>query len=237
MKRKYLAAAAALVVAGGAHAASATFTFNLPAVGNNAVRPPYPTVATLNLVDVTGGVQFTLDPNEASSGFAGDASSEFVERLTLAYGGTEPVSFSNVAGAELRGFTFSGNGHLDAGYALDGNVLTFDWFSSRRDGANRFDVTETSTWSLFGDGLDVSDFTTVAASANNKPGPIHGVISVTGYDLDGVQPTPSNWVDGAVAAPVPEPSTYALMLAGLGAVGFMARRRSRYKADAEGCAA
>jgi PEP-CTERM motif len=30
---------------------------------------------------------------------------------------------------------------------------------------------------------------------------------------------------GLVAAPVPEPSTYALMLAGLGLVGFMARRR------------
>jgi hypothetical protein len=28
-----------------------------------------------------------------------------------------------------------------------------------------------------------------------------------------------------VAAPVPEPSTYALMLAGLGAVGFVARHR------------
>lgn len=30
---------------------------------------------------------------------------------------------------------------------------------------------------------------------------------------------------GAVAAPIPEPRTYALMLAGLGVLGFLARRR------------
>jgi len=33
--------------------------------------------------------------------------------------------------------------------------------------------------------------------------------------------TPSNWV----AIQVPEPETYALMLAGLGVIGFVARRR------------
>jgi hypothetical protein len=32
---------------------------------------------------------------------------------------------------------------------------------------------------------------------------------------------------GTVAAPIPEPETYALMLAGLGVVGLMARRRAR----------
>jgi CHRD domain/PEP-CTERM motif len=32
---------------------------------------------------------------------------------------------------------------------------------------------------------------------------------------------------GSVAAPIPEPETYALMLAGLGVVGLMARRRVR----------
>ncbi len=39
----------------------------------------------------------------------------------------------------------------------------------------------------------------------------------------------SSWVqiDGQMAAAVPEPETYALMLAGLAAVGFTARRRNR----------
>ena len=39
----------------------------------------------------------------------------------------------------------------------------------------------------------------------------------------------SSWVqiDGQIAAAVPEPETYALMLAGLAAVGFTTRRRSR----------
>ena len=124
MKPKYLAAVAAFVVAGGAHAASATFDFNLPAVGTDAVSPPYPTVATLTIIDVAGGVQFTLDPNEASSGYAGDASSEFVERLSLAYGGSEPVSFSNVAGAALRDFSFSSNSPMDAGYASNAGGLS-----------------------------------------------------------------------------------------------------------------
>ena len=32
---------------------------------------------------------------------------------------------------------------------------------------------------------------------------------------------------GGVTAPIPEPETYALMLAGLGVVGFVARRRKR----------
>jgi hypothetical protein len=34
-------------------------------------------------------------------------------------------------------------------------------------------------------------------------------------------------VGNGVAAPVPEPETYAMMLAGLGLLGFMARRRKQ----------
>lgn len=49
------------------------------------------------------------------------------------------------------------------------------------------------------------------------------------YHLDitgiGMVPTNSAYSVALVATPVPEPETYALMLAGIGAIGFVARRR------------
>jgi hypothetical protein len=36
---------------------------------------------------------------------------------------------------------------------------------------------------------------------------------------------PGGEIRGALIAPIPEPETYALMLAGLGAIGWVARRR------------
>ena len=39
-------------------------------------------------------------------------------------------------------------------------------------------------------------------------------------------------ISGTVLNPVPEPETYALMLAGLGVVGYMARRRKQEHAAA-----
>lgn len=226
MRLKLLAAVAALsTTAVPALAAVDTFVFDLPAVGLGAVNPPYPTVATLTLTDVAGGVQFTLTPNTTSSGFSGDASSEFVERLTLAYTGSVGPSFSSISGAVLRDASFSTNPNMDAGYQSQANVLTFDWYSTPADGGLRFDVTETSTWSVLGAGVSVGAFSNAFATANNKPGPTHGVISVTGYDLEVQRPTPSNWVTGPAISAVPEPETYAFLLGGIAALGGLVRRR------------
>ena len=64
-----------LAVGGAAHAISIDFT--LPATALPSQDPPYPVVATLMLVQTAEGVQFTLDPNEASPGFG---TNSFVER-------------------------------------------------------------------------------------------------------------------------------------------------------------
>jgi hypothetical protein len=139
--------------------------------------------------------------------------------------GTDPSSLTlqQVSGAVLQDFQYydgSPDG-MDAGYDSAQNALQFDWFSTPASGGLRFDATETSTWQLLGTGVDITDFTSAFATANAKPSPIFGVISVTAYNLVGLHPTPSNWVTGQI----PEPETYALMLAGLGAIWFMFRRR------------
>ncbi len=78
-------------------------------------------------------------------------------------------------------------------------------------------------------GFDISGATGAAfaslTSPNGSSG-LYGINLATGAaSLIGA--TSSSLRDITVAAPIPEPQTYALMLAGLAAVGFAARRRSR----------
>lgn len=78
-------------------------------------------------------------------------------------------------------------------------------------------------------GFDISGATGVAFASLTSPDGASSLYSInlaTGA-ASLIGGTSSSLRDITVAAPIPEPETYALMLAGLAAVGFAARRRSR----------
>jgi len=195
--------------------ASVIWTFDLPATALASQSPPYPTVATITLSQTGQGVQFVVDPNESSSGFV-DGS--FVERLDLVYAGAALTAAAlQVDSGPPADLSFESNpNNMDAGYQADVFHLVID-YPSRND-PNRFNPTDVSTFTVLGTSL--ADFVSFA-TANSKPSPIFGVISVTAYSLEGERPTPSNWV-----ASVPEPGTALLLLLGLGALPSL-RRRTR----------
>lgn len=154
-----------------------------------------------------------------SSGVLPDASDNFVKSIEFVYKGTALAgsSFQFLSGAPIQTSSYNPNPNMDSSYkAVDDKHIHIDFYTGKLE--DRFDFTETSVWTI--KNVSLTDFTSTYAEANNKPSPTYGIISVDSYSLDGISPTPSNWVTA-----VPEPETYAMMLTGLGLMGFIVRRR------------
>jgi hypothetical protein len=92
------------------------------------------------------------------------------------------------------------------------------------NGSSTFNYVPSSHMSL-GGGLYVIDSYSLGGSLANSNWSVH--VRGTGGTFDG---SSTYGVGSLPSAPVPEPESYAMLLAGLGALGFMGRRRQTKKA-------
>lgn len=143
----------------------------------------------------------------ASTGsFAAADWTSFVPPATPVQGdfyGTESAVFSfNLLADALTSNGLVVTGGTLAGVSIDGNAFSFDGVQN---------------WTFSGPLLTGSHDVQVVV-ANDFTGSYRGTLYFSANALD---------TSTLTAAPVPEPESYAMMLAGLGALGFLARRRQK----------
>jgi len=132
-----------------------------------------------------------------------------------------PVSYDTSVAFFDDDYTFQLGSYLNIDGLLE-NWLSADTTTIRSDNMTvDFFIDQGGSWNLLGH-WDVAAGGHVDYNANLNAGSY--LVTVAG-DVTGTDGS-TYVVNGTVAA-VPEPSTYALMLGGLGLVGFMAARRRK----------
>jgi hypothetical protein len=202
----------------------------------------------LNTSFASGGYEFTVVARITETVTSVSVGPGVATVTFAATGGTASIFFDNAASGGVKAVTNTGagfdDGHLVgqfdvvAGTGLS-NFTTFAGGAGL--GATQYDFV------ISGSGVD-ADY---ISGLSGPIGDMHftssqvippGTSTTTGFhlgtpsnapDIYATTPTDGNLllkVDGSntfTAAAVPEPETYALMLAGLGAIGFMTRRRRK----------
>ena len=129
---------------------------------------------------------------------------------------TDPYSVISIGGSAVLSFSSP--------------VSTYSFLWGSPDSGNMLDIlTSTGVESYSG-----SSFKTLVGATGDGLNSFSRVFTMTGVGsqtISSITFKSSNIAFEVATAPIPEPETYALMLAGLGAVGFMARRRRAAQAS------
>ena len=212
--KKTLIAASLFALAGAANAASYGYSFSdvQQGVSGTSIGTSV-SVASLTVAD--GG-----------SGLLGYAHS-----VTFSLTNTFDLSLGSPSNAKVANFSFS-SGAL-YGLMIYGASPDFQFKVAGADfvgpeykvvfntGSASFGNNETASWTVYGGaGLDAGDFNSFLLQVNATGGFRSAASGVLNTDTAGIAS-----IHFAPAAPVPEPETYAMLLAGLGLMATIARRR------------
>lgn len=158
--------------------------------------------AVLSMVSVaSSAATMPLDPLTPSASFSNTVTGAFTDTWTFNLGTLSAVAAS-VTNVEVSFGSFTSGGITGFQAFLNGNEL--------------FGPT-----SMVGPTSGVTVKTQVLAGGTMLPAGMYSLM-VKGTGITG---TNASYGGNIVALPVPEPETYAMMLAGLAALGFLARRR------------
>ena len=154
----------------------------------------------------------SINTNANTSGSIGS-----VQTTPMGLGAMAPYSVISIGGSATLSFMTP--------------VSTYSFLWGSPDDGNTLDIVGTfgATQTYTG-----SSFKTLVGAMSDGNNAFTRVLTITGNGgslINSITFKSSNIAFEVATAPIPEPETYALMLAGLGAVGFMARRRRAAQAS------
>jgi hypothetical protein len=187
-------------------------------------------LSTLALVALAGSANAQLAISGSASksfiGYDGDPAaitgtltSGVQGTLESLLGGTATFTYLGNESGNSNLFTFSAGSQT----LTEANAVGTSVTGAIGAGALGFSFTDSNTGSTFGNGSTALVYVADVATAS------YGNFKyVIGFNDNGSSDGDfDDFVVGVNVAAVPEPETYALMLAGLGALGFVSRRRQR----------